>query len=83
VFREIFADLTDTLSGIKSAAQPKRDLEARIDSDRKALAEIQSLYEKELDKIFGRFATRGIEVHREAWDVTSRTSTQSTNATIF
>ena len=29
-------------------------LEARIDTDRKALAEIQSLYEKELDKIFGR-----------------------------
>jgi len=68
VFREIFADLTDTLSSIKSTAQAKRDLEARIDSDRKALAEIQSLYEKELDKIFGRFATRGIEVHREAWE---------------
>jgi peptidoglycan/xylan/chitin deacetylase (PgdA/CDA1 family) len=36
--------------------------------DRKALAEIQSLYEKELEKIFGRFDTRGIVVRREAWE---------------
>src|SRR5262249_52842610 len=43
-------------------------LESRIDEDRKALVEIQSLYEKELDKIFGRFETRGMPVHREAWE---------------
>jgi peptidoglycan/xylan/chitin deacetylase (PgdA/CDA1 family)/tetratricopeptide (TPR) repeat protein len=67
-FRETFTDLADTLSGIKSAASAKSDLEARIDTDRKALTEIQSLYEKELDKIFGRFETRGITVRREAWE---------------
>ena len=40
----------------------------RVDMDRKALAEIQSLYEQELDKILGRFETRGMPVRREAWD---------------
>jgi hypothetical protein len=67
-FRELLADIAESLSGIRSSAPAKLQLEARIEGDRKALAEIQSLYEKELDKIFGRFATRGIEVHREAWE---------------
>jgi peptidoglycan/xylan/chitin deacetylase (PgdA/CDA1 family)/uncharacterized caspase-like protein len=67
-FREVFTELAETLSGIKSATSVKSDLETRIDTDRKALSEIQSLYEKELDKIFGRFETRGITVHREAWE---------------
>src|SRR5215471_18568853 len=67
-FREIFSDIAETLSGIKSNAKEKQALASRIDSDRKALTEIQSLYEKELDKIFARFDTRGIEIRREAWD---------------
>jgi peptidoglycan/xylan/chitin deacetylase (PgdA/CDA1 family)/uncharacterized caspase-like protein len=67
-FRELLADLADSLSGIRSSAPAKTELAARVDSDRKALAEIQSLYEKELDKIFGRFETRGIQVQREAWE---------------
>jgi peptidoglycan/xylan/chitin deacetylase (PgdA/CDA1 family)/uncharacterized caspase-like protein len=67
-FREVLADIAETLSGIKSAAPAKGDLELRVDTDRKALAEIQSLYEKELEKIFGRFETRGIQVRREAWE---------------
>jgi peptidoglycan/xylan/chitin deacetylase (PgdA/CDA1 family)/uncharacterized caspase-like protein len=67
-FREVLADIAETLSGMKSAVSAKAELESRIDTDRKALAEIQSLYEKELDKIFGRFDTRGIQVHREAWE---------------
>ena len=67
-FREVLADIAETLSGIKSAAPAKAELESRVDTDRKALAEIQSLYEKELDKIFGRFETRGIPVRREAWE---------------
>ncbi len=68
VFREIFADIADTLSGLKSAIAAKVDLERRVETDRQALAEIQSLYEKELDKVFGRFETRGMPVRREAWD---------------
>ena len=67
-FREVLSDVAETLSGIKSSARAKLDLEHRVDSDRKALAEIQTLYEKELDKIFGRFETRGMPVHREAWE---------------
>jgi hypothetical protein len=67
-FREVFTDLAEALSGIKSAVQAKANLESRVDTDRKALVEIQSLYEKELDKIFGRFETRGIQVRREAWE---------------
>src|SRR5262249_32327113 len=67
-FREVFTDLAEALSGIKSATHAKADLESRVDTDRKALVEIQSLYEKELDKIFGRFETRGIQVRREAWE---------------
>ncbi len=67
-FREVFADIAEMLSGIKSTAPAKLALESRVDSDRQALTEIQSLYEKELDKIFGRFNTRGMAVRREAWD---------------
>ncbi len=67
-FREVLADLADSLSGIRSAAAAKVELEGRLDMDRKALAKIQSLYKKELDKIFGRFDTRGMQVRREAWE---------------
>src|SRR5206468_2406148 len=67
-FRELFTDLADSLSGIRTSPPAKAALESRIDEDRKALVEIQSLYEKELDKIFGRFETRGMPVHREAWE---------------
>jgi peptidoglycan/xylan/chitin deacetylase (PgdA/CDA1 family)/uncharacterized caspase-like protein len=67
-FREVLSDIAESLGGIRSAAPLKAELQTRIEMDRKALAEIQSLYEKELDKIFGRFETRGIQVRREAWD---------------
>jgi peptidoglycan/xylan/chitin deacetylase (PgdA/CDA1 family)/uncharacterized caspase-like protein len=67
-FREVISDIAETLSGIKSNSKEKQELAGRVDLDRKALAEIQSLYEKELDKIFARFDTRGIEIRREAWD---------------
>jgi len=67
-FREVFTDIADSLSGIKSSDAAKIEIENRVDTDRKALAEIQSLYEKELDKIFGRFETRGMNVRREAWE---------------
>lgn len=56
------------MSGIKLAAAEKTELQQRVETDRQALAEIQSMYEKELDKIFGRFETRGMTVRREAWD---------------
>jgi peptidoglycan/xylan/chitin deacetylase (PgdA/CDA1 family)/uncharacterized caspase-like protein len=67
-FREVLADIAESLVETKVTAVLKTQLEARVDEDRKALAEIQSLYEKELDKIFGRFETRGMPVRREAWE---------------
>jgi peptidoglycan/xylan/chitin deacetylase (PgdA/CDA1 family)/uncharacterized caspase-like protein len=67
-FREVFADIAESLAAVKSNNTARTELQRRVDDDRKALAEIQSLYEKELDKIFNRFNTRGIEVHREAWE---------------
>jgi len=68
VFRETFTDIADSLSGRKTSSPAKLELQQRVETDRQALAEIQSLYEKELDKIFGRFETRGMPVRREAWD---------------
>lgn len=68
VFRETFTEIADSLSGLNTIVPAKRELEQRVETDRQALTEIQSLYEKELDKIFGRFATRGMTVRREAWD---------------
>jgi peptidoglycan/xylan/chitin deacetylase (PgdA/CDA1 family)/uncharacterized caspase-like protein len=67
-FRDLLGDLADSLSAARASTPVKAELETRLDTDRKALAEIQSLYEKELDKIFGRFETRGMQVRREAWD---------------
>ena len=67
-FREVFTDIADSLSGIKTSTAAKTELETRVETDRQALTEIQSLYEKELDKIFGRFDTRGMTVRREAWE---------------
>jgi peptidoglycan/xylan/chitin deacetylase (PgdA/CDA1 family)/uncharacterized caspase-like protein len=67
-FRETLADIADALAASKNTARLKVELETRVDDDRKALVEIQSLYEKELDKIFGRFDTRAITVRREAWE---------------
>lgn len=68
VFRETFTDLADTLSALNTTAPAKTELQQRVETDREALAEIQSMYEKELDKIFGRFETRGMTARREAWD---------------
>lgn len=67
-FREVFTDIVESLSGLRSSSSAKTELQGRVDTDRQALTEIQSLYEKELDKIFGRFETRGMTVRREAWD---------------
>jgi len=60
-FRELFEDL---------AAQPDvaGKWKQRIGQDLKALDEIQALYQKEISAVFGRYQTRGMVVHREAWD---------------
>jgi hypothetical protein len=82
-FREVLSDVAETLSGIKSSAQAKLDLEHRVESDRKALAEIQILYEKELDKIFGRFETRACPCTARRGKGMSRTCVRSTSVKTF
>jgi peptidoglycan/xylan/chitin deacetylase (PgdA/CDA1 family)/uncharacterized caspase-like protein/regulator of sirC expression with transglutaminase-like and TPR domain len=67
-FREMFTDFGEALAGVKTTAAAKIELEQRVATDRQALSEIQAMYEKELDKIFGRFETRGMVVRREAWE---------------
>jgi peptidoglycan/xylan/chitin deacetylase (PgdA/CDA1 family)/tetratricopeptide (TPR) repeat protein len=66
-FADLVADLLDTV-GAADAASPAKALQPRLEADQKALKEIQSLYDNELEKVFGRFETRGMTVRREAWD---------------
>src|SRR5262252_8678421 len=47
VFRDVLADLAETLAASSAKPNAVQDLARRVDSDRKALVEIQSLYEKE------------------------------------
>ena len=55
-----------------SSAQPSQgaaaSLRARLQSDDAALADIQKRYDAELEKIFGRFETRGMTIRRESWE---------------
>ncbi len=67
-FFETVEDMNEAATGLPEAYKKKTGLANRIEDDRKALKEIQALYDRELDKIFGRFETRGMVVHREAWE---------------
>jgi hypothetical protein len=67
-FSETMEDLIEAAASLPEAYRNKSGLMVRLGDDRKALKEIQSLYDRELDKIFGRFETRGMVVHREAWE---------------
>ena len=66
-FLDVVTEVADTLHASRAPASSKM-LAGRVDSDVQALKEIQGLYNKELDRIFGRFDTRGMPVRREAWD---------------
>ena len=66
-FGDLIADLAETMRNAK-AASPAKALQPRVEADQRALKDIQALYNKELDKIFGRFETRGMTVRREAWE---------------
>src|SRR5262249_4519736 len=62
-FADLVEDLTDGLPGLAGAEADR--LRQRLQDDGKGLAEIQSRYQKELEAIFGRFETRGMQVRRE------------------
>ena len=64
VFRDLLEELTAQAKEQNAAA----GLQRRIAEDAAALEQIQALYQKEITQIFGGLQTRGMEVHREAWE---------------
>jgi peptidoglycan/xylan/chitin deacetylase (PgdA/CDA1 family)/tetratricopeptide (TPR) repeat protein len=58
----------DTLEGLAAASASVERLQARIRDDLRSLEQIQALYQKEIGEILGNLQTRGMIVHREAWD---------------
>jgi peptidoglycan/xylan/chitin deacetylase (PgdA/CDA1 family)/uncharacterized caspase-like protein len=67
-FKDTVADLRAALESLPRSPAWKAPLLTRLEEDQKALQEIQALYEKELEAIFGRMETRGMTVRREAWE---------------
>ena len=63
VFRDLLDDLAADLSTNQDSA-----LKKRLADDLGALDQIQTLYQKELAKVFDQFQTRGMPIHREAWE---------------
>jgi peptidoglycan/xylan/chitin deacetylase (PgdA/CDA1 family)/uncharacterized caspase-like protein len=64
----VFRDLLDGLAAIPAAQIPSTALRQRISDDAAALEKIQALYQAEIAQIFSGLQTRGMAVHREAWD---------------
>ena len=66
VFRDLLGEL------LAASAEPGRTappaIATRLREDDAALRQIQALYEKELERVFGRLATRGMTVRRETWE---------------
>jgi len=67
-FKDTVADVRAAIESLPHSPAWKTPLLTRLEEDQKALQEIQALYEKELEQIFGRFETRGMTVQREAWE---------------
>jgi peptidoglycan/xylan/chitin deacetylase (PgdA/CDA1 family)/uncharacterized caspase-like protein len=65
VFRDIFEDLGAAATEHQAIAS----LQKRIADDSAALDQIQALYEKEIGEAFVNLQTRGMAVHREAWQL--------------
>ena len=63
-----FRDLLDDLNAAPAAEIPSASLRQRISDDEAALEKIQALYQSEVSQIFSGLQTRGMVVHREAWD---------------
>lgn len=67
-FRELLDELAEALASLRQPPPEIVRIAGRIDDDRRALETIQARYEKEVEKIFGQLATRGMALQREAWD---------------
>ena len=65
-FRETLRVLERAVS--RDQSLPAVRFHRRLAEDLAALDEIESLYDKELKQVFGRFAERGITFRRQRWD---------------
>ena len=63
-----FRDVLDGLASVPPQEAPSAALRKRLADDVAALEQIQTLYQKEISQIFAGLQTRGMTVHREAWD---------------
>ena len=63
-----FRDVLDGLAQVSAQEAPSDQLRKRIGDDAAAMEQIQALYQGEISQIFSGLATRGMAVHREAWE---------------
>ena len=63
-----FRDVLDGLASVPPSESTSTALHKRIADDVAALEQIQALYQKEISQIFSGLQTRGMIVHREAWE---------------
>ena len=63
-----FRDVLDGLASVPPSEAPSAPLRKRIADDVAALEQIQALYQKEIAQVFSGLQTRGMVVHREAWE---------------
>jgi len=64
----VFGEVVGELSGPALQSPAGKALGTRLEEDAKALTAIRELYDRELDKVFEQFQTRGMPVRREAWE---------------
>ncbi len=67
-FKEVLDTLIEKMNTAAPVSEADKILKRRLEEDRAALSQIQALYDKELDAIFGQFATRGMTISRERWE---------------
>jgi peptidoglycan/xylan/chitin deacetylase (PgdA/CDA1 family)/tetratricopeptide (TPR) repeat protein len=61
----------DVLDGLVASVRPANltaEQQKRLSDDAAAIEKIQTLYQKEIAQIFAGLQTRGMPVHREAWE---------------
>jgi peptidoglycan/xylan/chitin deacetylase (PgdA/CDA1 family)/tetratricopeptide (TPR) repeat protein len=63
-----FRDVLDGLASVPSQESPNAALRKRIADDVAAVEQIHTLYQKEISQIFSGLQTRGMPIHREAWE---------------
>ena len=63
-----FRDLLDGLAHVSPQEAPNAAIRKRIVEDSADLDRIQTLYQKEIGQIFSGLQTRGMVIHREAWE---------------